>query len=157
MSDLYQLWRLEAPRHCDLTFVLFHRHNEGGTCSLSSIFKDVGTVMTLSEGYYTNQRVLRETHVMHITDYTSPALCAFVGQVLIAKKKLTVILFFLTLCKNCQKHVTSSSEEHKFRIQKSHGKHFTFKSSVFYLLGAIMSVSYKHAFRFSCCSLKMLY
>lgn len=66
MSDSYQLWRVEAPRHRDLTFVLFHRHKEGGTCSLSSIFKDVGTVMTLSEGYYTNQRVLRDAcHVYH--------------------------------------------------------------------------------------------
>lgn len=66
MSDSYQLWRVEAPRHRDLTFVLFHRHNEGGTCSLSSIFKDVGNAMTLSEGYYTNQRVLRDAcHVYH--------------------------------------------------------------------------------------------
>lgn len=66
MSDTYQLWNGEAPRHRDLTFVLFHRHNEGGTCSLHSIFKDVGTAMTLSEGYYTNQRVLRDIcHVYH--------------------------------------------------------------------------------------------
>ena len=66
MSDSYQLWRVEAPRHRDLTFVLFHRHSGGGTCSLPSIFKEVGTAMTLSEGYYTNQRLLRDAcHVYH--------------------------------------------------------------------------------------------
>ena len=70
MSDSYQLWRVEAPRHSDLMFVLFHWHIEGGRCS-PSVFKDVGTVMTLSEGYYTNQMILREAchayHCLHLT------------------------------------------------------------------------------------------
>lgn len=155
MSDLYQLWRVEAPRHCDLTFVLFHRHNEGGTCSLSSIFKDVGTVMTLSEGYYTNQKVLRETHVMHITDYTSPAWCVFVcvmcvqskfnsDSFLTTKQKLPKppnIINWSILIQGTYAFINS--------ICFLMSKYFTFKSAVSYLLGAIMSVSYKHVFVFT--------
>lgn len=93
MSDSDQVWRVGVPRHHDLTFVLFHRHREGGTCSLSSIFKEVGTVMTFSEGYYTNHRLLRDVcHTQYITD-----ACLRANQGSCHLKKIYIFKFFLIL------------------------------------------------------------
>lgn len=101
MSDSYQLWRVEAPRHSDLTFVLFHWHTEGGRCS-PSVFKDVGTVMTLSEGYYTNQKILREAcHAYHFV-HLNCLKCACSPKVLGEKKRKvmyteTTVLFHISV------------------------------------------------------------
>lgn len=67
---------------------------EGGTCSLSSIFKDVGAALTLSEGYYTNQRVLGDACHVHHRLHLAPSDVRSQAKKLRLCEKSTVLGFF---------------------------------------------------------------
>lgn len=79
---------------------------EGGTCSLSSIFKDVGTALTLSEGYYTNQRVLGDAchvhHRLHLAPSDVRSQAAPKKLRLCEKSTVLRFFFFLFFCSTAQ-------------------------------------------------------
>lgn len=83
---------------------------EGGTCSLSSIFKDVAAALTLSEGYYTNQRVLGDAcHVHHRLHLAPSDVCsqAALKKLRLCEKSTVLGFFFFS---SVVLHKTSKSD-----------------------------------------------
>lgn len=96
MSDSYQLWRVEAPRQRDLTFVLFHRQNERGNMfaflnlqRCRSCYDLVRRMLYESEGPWRSMSC-----VTLITP--KPAWCALVGGPKIPRLKPKIYIKYST-------------------------------------------------------------